>query len=184
MVYTIYKTTNVLNGKIYIGKHQTENPNDAYLGSGKALKKAIRAYGVENFCKEVLFVFGTEEEMNCMEKEILTEEFISDSSNYNEAVGGEGGPHFKGKKHSEETKRRIREKNKMIILSDEAKRKISESNRRRKLSAETRKKLSVRSTLRFERMTEAERKNFGQVVRESLNNTPRGGGEDGISLGS
>lgn len=35
--YTIYKTTNLINGKIYIGKHQTKDPYDSYLGSGKRL---------------------------------------------------------------------------------------------------------------------------------------------------
>lgn len=39
MYYTIYKTTNLINGKYYIGKHQTENIYDNYYGSGVALEK-------------------------------------------------------------------------------------------------------------------------------------------------
>ena len=31
MNYLIYKITNIVNDKIYIGKHQTENINDNYL---------------------------------------------------------------------------------------------------------------------------------------------------------
>lgn len=103
MLYTIYKVTNKINGKIYIGKHQTENPNDGYFGSGKFIKSAIRKYGKENFTKEVLFIFETELEMNQKEKELITEEFISRKDTYNAGVGGEGGPHFKGKSHSQET---------------------------------------------------------------------------------
>ncbi len=41
MYYTVYKTTNRIDGKIYIGSHKTKNPNDGHLGSGKHLKYAF-----------------------------------------------------------------------------------------------------------------------------------------------
>jgi hypothetical protein len=52
MKHYIYKTTNLINGKIYIGKRSHENPEkDRYLGSGRVLIQAIKKYGRENFKK-------------------------------------------------------------------------------------------------------------------------------------
>lgn len=87
MNYTIYKVTNLLNGKYYIGKHQTENLDDGYMGSGKYIKRAISKHGKENFKKEILFVFETEAEMNAKEAELVV---ICDES-YNLCDGGNGG---------------------------------------------------------------------------------------------
>lgn len=99
MKYTIYEIKNNINGKIYIGKHQTLNPNDDYYGSGKLIKEAIKNYGKNSFTKTVLFVYDNELDMNNKEKELITEDFVSRKDTYNLGVGGEGGPHFKGKKH-------------------------------------------------------------------------------------
>src|SRR3972149_9779970 len=48
----IYKTTNLINGKIYVG--QDSNNNSKYLGSGSIFKKSIKKYGKSNFIKEIL----------------------------------------------------------------------------------------------------------------------------------
>jgi hypothetical protein len=46
MKHYVYKIINIINGKIYIGKHSSTDINrDSYLGSGIAIAKAIKKYG-------------------------------------------------------------------------------------------------------------------------------------------
>lgn len=86
----IYKTTNLINGKIYIGQDSHNNPN--YFGSGEILKNAIKKYGKENFTKEILEHCNNKDELN--DKEIYWVAYY-DSTNkdvgYNICVGGQGG---------------------------------------------------------------------------------------------
>ncbi len=90
MYYTIYKTTNTLNGRYYVGFHETEDLNDSYLGSGIFIKKAIKKYGIKNFKKELLFVFKNKKDMIDKEIEIVNEEFVSRPETYNMSKGGCG----------------------------------------------------------------------------------------------
>lgn len=87
MYYTIYKITNKLDGKFYIGKHKTKNLDDDYMGSGTLIRRAIKKHGIENFLKEILLVFDNEEEMNEAEKQMVV--LCEDS--YNLCPGGKGG---------------------------------------------------------------------------------------------
>ena len=87
--YLVYKTTCLLNGKIYIGQHQTYNPDDDYLGSGRELNEDIQKFGRTNFKREILFDFQSQEEMDNKEKELVTEEFVSRDDTYNMRVGGQ-----------------------------------------------------------------------------------------------
>lgn len=87
--YLVYKTTCLINGKIYIGQHQTYDPNDNYLGSGTTLKEDIEKFGRENFKREILFDFDTFTDMDNKERELVTEEFINREDTYNLMVGGQ-----------------------------------------------------------------------------------------------
>lgn len=90
MNYTIYKITNLINNKIYIGAHKTSNPLDNYFGSGIAIQQAIAKYGKNNFRKEILFIFDNEDDMYKKEREIVNENFVSDKNTYNLTIGGSG----------------------------------------------------------------------------------------------
>lgn len=80
-----------MNNKIYIGKHQTKDLNDSYMGSGKHLKHSIEKYGIDNFKKEIIFIFDNENDMNAKEAELVTEDFCANDNTYNICVGGQGG---------------------------------------------------------------------------------------------
>lgn len=87
----IYKTTNLINGRYYIGMHSTNNLKDGYLGSGKKLRRSINKYGVENFKCEILEFLTDRDSLAKREKEIVNEELLKDPNCMNLKLGGEGG---------------------------------------------------------------------------------------------
>lgn len=89
-LYTLYKTTNNINNKFYIGVHNAFVADDDYLGSGVALKKAIIKYGRENFSKEIIQVFSDRNQAYNMEKLIVDYEFVQRKDTYNLNIGGTG----------------------------------------------------------------------------------------------
>lgn len=91
MFFTIYKTTNLIDGISYIGMHQTDNLDDGYLGSGLRLRNAISKYGRQNFKKEILHIFDNSADMVQKEKELVTEEVVNSPYYYNMMIGGKGG---------------------------------------------------------------------------------------------
>lgn len=84
----IYKTTNNINGKVYIGQSAKSLFNPAYFGSGKLLKQAIKKYGIENFSVEVLTWCSSRDELNTEEIRYISQ-YLENS--YNLAKGGTGG---------------------------------------------------------------------------------------------
>ena len=53
MYFTVYKITNLINNKIYIGVHKTNNLEDNYMGSSKILKQAIEKHKLISFKKRI-----------------------------------------------------------------------------------------------------------------------------------
>jgi len=87
----IYKTTNKLNNKFYVGMHSTHNLNDGYIGSGDRIRKSIKKYGKENFDFEILDFFPNRETLKENEKNMITEEFLRNKLCMNICLGGGGG---------------------------------------------------------------------------------------------
>lgn len=89
----IYKTTNNINNKIYVGKKHSNVFIETYYGSGKLIKRAINKYGVNNFKVEVIQFYSTLEELNEAEKYWISY-FKSNywfGHGYNISGGGDGG---------------------------------------------------------------------------------------------
>lgn len=148
----IYKITNLINGKIYVGKRVRENPSDVknYFGSGIAIRGAIEKYGKENFSKEILeYVDVTK---NCKllcdrEKYWISKLNSNDETvGYNLTPGGDGAcTHEAGLKgaitrrlrgythHSDETKRKISASHKGKSFSESHKKHLSENHHLRTL---------------------------------------------------
>lgn len=90
----IYKITNLIDNKFYIGKHKVKNDkfDEKYWGSGFHLKRAIKLYGKDNFNREVLEWCDSLETLNQRESFWIKE---LDSRNpdvgYNIKDGGDGG---------------------------------------------------------------------------------------------
>ena len=139
MFYVLYEIKNNINGKIYVGVHQTNNLDDGYMGSGKVIRAAIRKHGVSNFSKTILEQFDTVEEMLAKEREVVNPSFVARLDTYNLKCGGTGGfDHingtdiikFKGKRHTAESKRKISDKRALQEITQESIDKIRENNKR------------------------------------------------------
>ena len=87
----IYKTTNLLNNKFYVGMHSTDDLGDGYVGSGKRLWYSINKYGLENHKCEILEFLDSRETLKKREAEVINEELLSDPLCMNLKFGGEGG---------------------------------------------------------------------------------------------
>ncbi len=153
----VYLTTNLINGKQYVGDH-TINPKENlyYIGSGSYLYKANKKYTEFNFFKEILEWFETREEAFLAQEKYIKQYNTLVPNGYN--INPKGGHQVSGSM-SEETKNKIRLKRKGIKLNlspeqrlrrsevqkgkqhtKETKNKISESNKNKKMSNESKEK--------------------------------------------
>ena len=151
----IYKTTNLVNNKIYIGQHRGAYLDENYLGSGKLLAAAINKYGKGSFKCELLELCADKTTLDQKEKEYI-KKYNSQNNEigYNISEGGQGGDlgsvarsriseSLRGIPKSLEHRKKLSEANKGKRLPESQKEKISKGNKGKILSAETKEKMSV-----------------------------------------
>jgi group I intron endonuclease len=101
----VYKTTNLITGKSYIGSHCTDNIDDNYIGSGRLFLKSVRKNGKENFIREILEICIDASLARLREEFYISEFGTLEPSGYNlSPVGGIG---FNGSFHSGATKEKM-----------------------------------------------------------------------------
>lgn len=143
----IYRTTNLINNRKYIGQHAKGEFDRFYYGSGKILLKAVDKYGKNNFKVEVLDWAGSKEELD--QKEIWWIDFLDAANSnmfYNILIGGSS--LGKGKLHpcynkplDEKRKKLLTSYNFNRVFTQETRDKISRANSDFVLSEEHKQKL-------------------------------------------
>lgn len=146
MQWIVYETRCLVGGKTYVGVHRQDKAGfDGYLGSGTALRRAVKKHGVANFERRTLEEFSVEADAYACEAEIVTGEFCKRRDTYNAKPGGFGGGPLS---HSMKTREKIRAAKIGVPRSEEFRAKMREVSRGNKncigrvVSPETRAKIS------------------------------------------
>lgn len=164
----IYKITNLINGKIYIGKNKSNDPN--YYGSGSLIKLAIEVHGKENFKKEILESCQSESDVNEREKFWIKKlQANVRHIGYNVTSGGDGGDTFTNKSDQEKeiTRQKLSIASKSI--SDDTKNKHRENTKALWKNREYRNKVS---TALKQTAAKSEYKNRFSVKMKEVANRP------------
>lgn len=131
----VYKITNNINGKFYIGIHSTNNMDDGYMGSGVAIIDAIQKYGIQNFSKVIIDTFSNREDALKKEKLLVTEELVKSDTCYNLRTGGSSGFIY-SENWLRQTSERAKKNHVININSETSRIKRAEKNRERALRGE------------------------------------------------
>ena len=168
----IYKATNLINSMCYIGKtvETLKERKRCHLRKAKkstghiTFQDAIRINGIENFKWEIIYECD-EVMLDMMEtfKIMVNHSHYSDGG-YNLTWGGEGSYGFK---HSEETKKKMREIHKGKVLTPDHKRKIGKGNKGKTCTDETKLKMSLsqrgkNNPMYGKKLSDATKKRIGQ----------------------
>lgn len=115
-IFYLYKTTCLVTGKYYIGRHETEDANDDYIGSGRQLQRSIQKHGRSQHVCEIIKHVANHQALVELEAAVVNEQLLLDPLCMNLTLGGGGDwkyintigvVKFKGKTHTDETKAKI-----------------------------------------------------------------------------
>jgi hypothetical protein len=126
MKHYVYLTTNLINGKQYVGDHFGKI-YDNYLGSGKIIIQSIKKYGKKNFKKEVLEFYNTKQEAFNGQTKWINEYDTLSPKGYN--ISPSGGVGVPNSFHSNVTKNKISKSKKGVLLSEEHKLNLSKAKK-------------------------------------------------------
>ena len=138
-IYKIYKCTNLVNEKTYIGfTHKTlekriiEHKSSAKSGSNYLLHKAIRKYGADSFKWESIYEsFDKEYVLYTMEKYFISEtnSYFENGQGYNMTFGGQAV--MLDRRHSENTKQKLKLARKKRIIEPMLGKKHKDSSKKK-----------------------------------------------------
>lgn len=131
----VYKITNKVTGKVYIGitnqgagARYRHHWYEARIGESAPIHRSMAKYGEENFTLEIIDFADTYEELKEKEKYWIKQYNSMDrTKGYNLTEGGDG---TFGRMHSEETKEKIRQKAIGRKASEDTKKKMSEAQKK------------------------------------------------------
>ena len=136
----IYITTNMVNGKKYIGQKKFGRKWEDYLGSGKYFKNALNKYGKDYFKREIIAIAYNKDKLDELEIGFIMEHDATNSSEYYNI--SRGGGSNAGIFVSQETRNKISSANKGKIVSEETRQKLRDANIGKTRSEETKLKMS------------------------------------------
>lgn len=153
----VYLTTNLVNGKMYVGQHLSEGFDVKYKGSGTAVNRAFKKYGWDNFKCEVICWCSTQTQLNEAEDNYIRLLNTMSPNGYNLRGGGSKG------KPCKESCKKMSEAQKKYFKNEENRKKMSETKKKYYESEEARKNMSEIKKKYFE--NEENRKKQSEALK-------------------
>lgn len=174
--YKIYKCTNNVNGKVYIGytrksldKRVIEHKSNSKKGSHYLLHKAIQKYGVDAFRWEIIFESKDKNYLlEEMESYFIKEynSYFENNCGYNMTYGGQGG--MTDRTHTEETKNKLKfARNKRQIEPMLGKRHSDEAKEKMKLARQNNPDRFIQASIAGKISAEKRKNNVEYKLKQS-----------------
>lgn len=164
----IYLTTNLINGKIYVGQHKTPQPllTNQYYGSGLLLSRSIKKHGKVNFEKRVLLI--CEDNWSDYYEKELIKLYKSTLRNvgYNITLGGGGGDTISNHPNRVEILKKISATQKIVQNRPETKEKNRLSNSKVIHTEEWNRKMALSHV--GKKLTQAQREYISSQTKKAM----------------